>query len=95
MVIAILNESDVTLSDDLLEAIIDEVSYCHIPYVFLIFMQYSVVQNLDQLFFPVQTFADADADRDGKISKEEWKEFVLRHPSLLKNMTLPYLRYAF
>ncbi|GAY38578.1 hypothetical protein CUMW_037720 [Citrus unshiu] len=43
-------------------------------------------------FLAQQTFADADADGDGKINREEWKSFALSHPTLLKNMTLPFLK---
>lgn len=43
------------------------------------------------LFF-LQTFEDADADKDGKINKQEWKEYVVRNPTLLEHMTLPHLK---
>ncbi|ONM40706.1 calcineurin B-like10 [Zea mays] len=93
MVIAILMESDLKLSDDLLEAIIDKVgnNQLECPQDFFFFFVGAVLMFLYSIS---QTFEDADADKDGKINKEEWKEFALRHPNLLKNMTLPYLRFT-
>jgi len=62
MVIATLMESQLELSDDLVEVILDK------------------------------TFEEADTDKDNRISRVEWKAYVLRHPSAIKKMTLPHLK---
>ncbi|XVF10394.1 hypothetical protein REPUB_Repub07fG0178900 [Reevesia pubescens] len=62
MVLALLTESDLSLSNDMVESIVEK------------------------------TMMEADIKGDGKIDEEEWREFVKKNPSILKNMTLPYLK---
>ncbi|CAN1178045.1 Calcineurin B-like protein 7, partial [Linum perenne] len=76
MVLAILRESDLTLSEDTIESMVDK----H--------------DGLSCCFYILsQTLAEADLNGDGKIDQQEWKELVAKHPSLIKNMTIPYLRF--
>ncbi|KAL5989364.1 calcineurin b-like protein [Asimina triloba] len=62
MLLAHLSELDLSLSDDVVEAMVEK------------------------------AFREADSKGDGRIDLDEWKEFVKQNPTLLKNMTLPYLK---
>lgn len=94
MVLALLNESDLILSDDIVEMIVDKVD-SSTPW--LSANMFDCVPLCYSYWPPSfillhQTFDEADKKSDGKIDEEEWKEFVSMNPSLLKNMTLPYLK---
>lgn len=62
MVLALLTESNLELTDDIVESILDK------------------------------TMLEADTKGDGRIDLDEWKEYVAKNPTVIKNMTLPYLK---
>lgn len=100
MVLALLYESELILSDDVVEAIVDKVGHRLQAENFLLILSYiymhlfffcgSHIHILGTSF--LQTFTEADLKDDGKIDREEWDELVKTYPALLKNMTLPYLK---
>jgi serine/threonine-protein phosphatase 2B regulatory subunit len=95
MVLALLSESDLQLSEDIVEAIVDNVRgyYLNNHFNGRYTMKNKNICFLfkNKLILPLQTFKQADSNGDGKIDEEEWKEFVEKNPAILKNMTLPYL----
>jgi serine/threonine-protein phosphatase 2B regulatory subunit len=99
MVLALLDESDLCLSDSTVETIVDNVtdtlllSACH--QVLVCKDHVSVLTRIISccsVRVGVQTFSQADSNGDGRIDPEEWEEFVKKNPATLRNMTLPYLQ---
>ncbi|XP_021275608.1 calcineurin B-like protein 8 isoform X1 [Herrania umbratica] len=90
MVFALLSESNLDLSDDVVESIVEKVSdnvNCLICCISII-----LLSGYLYLVMFVQTMREADMKGDGKIDEEEWREFVKKNPSIIRNMTLPYLK---
>ncbi|KAK8692890.1 hypothetical protein V6N13_070493 [Hibiscus sabdariffa] len=89
MLIALLCESEMKLADETIEAILDKVRACCVR----IEERFLFIRHRSPKLYPsMHTFLDADMNQDEKIDISEWKNFVSRNPSLLKIMTLPYLR---
>lgn len=94
MVLALLSESELILSDDVVEMIVDKVKNDLSLVCMITRTLYFLVLLLIYMLLFKQTFVETDAKGDGRIDEEEWKEYVAKNPSMLKNMTLPYLMYV-
>jgi serine/threonine-protein phosphatase 2B regulatory subunit len=90
MVMAILDEANLRLSDFAVEEIIDNVITKILLANHSIFRAVFVRFNMHVLF-DCQTFNQADSNGDGMIDPKEWEEFVKKNPACLRNMSLPYL----
>jgi serine/threonine-protein phosphatase 2B regulatory subunit len=96
MVLATLTESDVTVPNDIVESIVEKVLNFIQPYTYppsnSIYFFNLILISYFSLLDHFQTMKEVDLKGDGKIDMEEWKEYASKTPSLLKIMTLPYLK---
>lgn len=94
MVLALLSESDLTLSNECIDTIICKVWDESAGFRSQIVRSSHVLLFMLLFALSWQTITEADTKEDGKIDQEEWREFVTKKPSLMKNMTLPCLRWV-
>ena len=99
MLDALLAESEMRLSDEVTETILDKVIFmlfrkCNKNLLSCYWSPRKLIQKImtKNLIYVFQTFTEADMNRDGKIDIDEWRNFACRNPSVMKIMTLPYLK---
>ncbi|XP_004503608.1 calcineurin B-like protein 7 [Cicer arietinum] len=70
------------------------IEHCEVKEMVLATLTESEVTIPDDIVESIveKTMKEVDSKGDGKIDMEEWKEYAEKNPSLLKIMTLPYLK---